>query len=70
MGCIIAGAPLARDGTGGVTDATNGGDTPTPGTPGGRGGRGMGGTADRPGIAPILGIPADGNQRHELFNNN
>lgn len=64
MGCIIAGAPLARDGTGGVTDATSGGDTPTPGTPGGRGGRGMGGTAGRPGIAPILGIPADGNQRH------
>lgn len=64
MGCIIAGAPLARDGRGGVPDATSGGDTPTPGTPGGRGGRGIGGTAGRPGMAPILGIPADGNQRH------
>lgn len=65
MGCIIAGVPLARDGTCGVTDDTRGGDTPTPGTPGGRGGRGMGGTAGRPGMAPILGIPAVSNERNK-----
>lgn len=57
MGCIIEGAPLAIGGTGGVTDDTSGGDMPIPGTPGGRGGRGMGGTAGKPVIGPILGIP-------------
>lgn len=57
MGCIIEGAPLAIGGTGGVTDDTNGGDMPIPGTPGGRGGRGMGGTAGKPVMGPILGIP-------------
>lgn len=57
MGCIIEGAPLAIGGTGGVTDDTKGGDMPIPGTPGGRGGRGMGGTAGKPVIGPIEGIP-------------
>lgn len=69
MGCIIAGAPLGRDGTCWVTECTRGGDMPTPGTPGGRGGRGMGGTAGSPGMAPIQGIPSVSNERNKYDNN-
>lgn len=65
MGCIIEGAPLAIGGTGGVTDDTSGGDMPMPGTPGGRGGRGMGGTAGKPVMGPILGIPT--NSKVDVF---
>lgn len=57
---------MAIGGKGGVTDDTNGGDMPIPGTPGGRGGRGMGGTAGKPVMGPIVGIPKNSHSHRQV----